>query len=541
MRRISTGITLFILTAVSATAGTKVKEYDLAFGNISGETVRGPRTIIAHRLNVLRYNYKFNSVATYSQAVDLWSKLTEVAVPLAQTQVPKAEPGRTKGPDVTKLQKNGVTDVPVIQHIAKASEITARIYGRCDGIQNLAADVSQKYIDFSKLVTTANSRTGKVRAAGRELTSFLGNTTGDPAQTIDGIEKQLDANSIFSFGIAADWPNVSDIEEATSTNQAKIDNEEGTYPAFMNGQSAAVAIAQRDLESDDSPKYKAAISAALAALQDATATLTAAAAFLSLAKSQNARITAGLPEIRQDGQKYLDFVAARNQLLYWKDRMETLSRRRGAFESSSGPSPSPDPFSFQMEGTCEFSFSRTKTTSITLTRVDQMPGTTAANPETVLSVTVECTSPFSISAGVAFSTIPEREFAIQPVATTPGSSTTVNTFVSTANSSFHPLVLGMVHVRLFEPSERISFHGSFGVAANIRSQNAGGSDAEFLIGPSISFFRTMFLTPGLHIGREVSLGAGYHEGDPVPSSITTPPLEKSYKPAFGFAVTFTKP
>jgi hypothetical protein len=51
----------------------------------------------------------------------------------------------------------------------------------------------------------------------------------------------------------------------------------------------------------------------------------------------------------------------------------------------------------------------------------------------------------------------------------------------------------------------------------------------------------MFLTPGLYMGREVRLGGGYREYDPVPSAITTPPLQKSTKLKFGVAVTFTKP
>ena len=172
---------------------------------------------------------------------------------------------------------------------------------------------------------------------------------------------------------------------------------------------------------------------------------------------------------------------------------------------------------------------------------DQLPDKSAVAPATVLSVTVECASPFNVSAGVAFSTIPDREYAIQPVATPPGSTTTTNQFALTADSSFHPLALGMVSARLCEPNEIIAFHLSFGLAGNFKSQNAGGSSAEFLIGPSISLFRTMFITPGLHIGRKTVLADGYTVGSPVPSNVTTPPLQSSYKPAFGLAITFTKP
>jgi hypothetical protein len=219
--------------------------------------------------------------------------------------------------------------------------------------------------------------------------------------------------------------------------------------------------------------------------------------------------------------------------------MSQLNKRWDAYKNDK--TKNTDPFSEYTDADCEFAFSRTKTTAVSLTRADLMPGTTATSPETVLSVSVECTSPFTVSAGVAFSTIAESEFGIQPVATPSGSTTTINQFVSTVKSSFRPAPLGMVHARLWEPADWFSLHASFGISGNFSSQNSGGSSAEFLLGPSIAFFRTMFLTPGLYLGRQVSLGGGFKVGDPVPSNITTPPLQKSYIPAFGFSITFTKP
>jgi hypothetical protein len=117
----------------------------------------------------------------------------------------------------------------------------------------------------------------------------------------------------------------------------------------------------------------------------------------------------------------------------------------------------------------------------------------------------------------------------------------VNKFGVTDNSTFHPLPLAMIHARLCEFNETIALHGSFGMAGNFQSQGAGGSSAEFLLGPSLSLFRTMLLTPGLHIGTKTTIGAGFSVGDTVPSDITTVPLQKSYTAGFGFAITFTKP
>jgi hypothetical protein len=99
----------------------------------------------------------------------------------------------------------------------------------------------------------------------------------------------------------------------------------------------------------------------------------------------------------------------------------------------------------------------------------------------------------------------------------------------------------MIHARLWELNDKISFHASFGISGNFSSQSSGGSAAEFLIGPSVAFFRAMFVTPGLYIGKEATLGDGFEVGNPVPPNITTPPVKTSYEPGFGVSITFTKP
>jgi hypothetical protein len=219
--------------------------------------------------------------------------------------------------------------------------------------------------------------------------------------------------------------------------------------------------------------------------------------------------------------------------------MENLQRLWQAYSKT--PSEGPNPFSMLIDSDCEFAFSRTKQTAVTLVQTDLLPGSTSTSPTNVLSVIVECTSPFTISAGVAFSAIRQKEFAIQPVATTPGSTTTTNQFVATNNSAFHPLPLAMAHARFAEPNETVAFHVSLGIAGNFQSQNSGGSSAAFLIGPSVSLFRTMFFTPGVLIAQKAELGSGFKVGQPAPPNVTTPPLQNSYTAGFGIAITFTKP
>jgi len=155
--------------------------------------------------------------------------------------------------------------------------------------------------------------------------------------------------------------------------------------------------------------------------------------------------------------------------------------------------------------------------------------------------TLTCASPFSVSAGVEFSTIPSQEFAIVKSAGG-ANNTSVNKFGLTSNSSFHPLPVAIVHVRLWESrDQRFAFHASAGASGNIQGQNSGGSSAEFIMGGSFSFFRTMFVTAGLHVGTKSTLAGGFKVGDTVPSDITSVQVTKSYTTGAGIAITFTKP
>lgn len=152
-----------------------------------------------------------------------------------------------------------------------------------------------------------------------------------------------------------------------------------------------------------------------------------------------------------------------------------------------------------------------------------------------------CASPFTISAGVEFSTIPSREFGIIKSAGGPN-NTSINTFGLTSDSAFHPLPIALAHARLWEsPSHKLAAHATAGASGNIQGQNSGGSSAEFLIGGSLSFFRTMFISLGLHVGTESTLAGGFKVGQTVPTDISSVQVSKSYTKGVGIAITFTKP
>ena len=249
-------------------------------------------------------------------------------------------------------------------------------------------------------------------------------------------------------------------------------------------------------------------------------------------KAATAMVAAALAEaapLTSDGDKAAQFAKKIGIVQYWKNTIAALSV---------------DSFTLQAEVDCGALFNKNEQTVLKLLLVDRIsvfdgqPGQ-AQIKDGLLTVT--CSSPFAISGGAAFSTIRNRQFAIIK-SLPPSGTTSVNTFGTTSDSRVNPYPIAIAHVRLREWSDkRYGLHFSFGVGANIKGDNSGGSSPEFLTGLSISFLRTIFVTGGLDVGKQSKLAGGFQVGGTVPTDITAPPVSSSYTPGFGFAISFTKP
>jgi hypothetical protein len=233
-------------------------------------------------------------------------------------------------------------------------------------------------------------------------------------------------------------------------------------------------------------------------------------------------------------------------LKFWDDRFQELGLSTSLPDAALNQLPLADFFVISTYLQCGNIFNQSSTTTASLTTYDET-ATISGNLSAPNALqdknffTLTCASPFSISGGVEFSTIPSREFAI--VKSTGGANnTSINSFGFSSQSSFHPLPVAIAHVRIWESqNQKYAFHFSAGASGNIQGQNSGSSSAEFISGGSFSFFRTMFVTAGLHIGTKTSLAGGFKIGETVPSDVTTVPVTKSYTTGFGLAITFTKP
>jgi hypothetical protein len=237
-----------------------------------------------------------------------------------------------------------------------------------------------------------------------------------------------------------------------------------------------------------------------------------------------------------------------NLVDWWRSRFSALGLAYEGSAKSSAPGtklPTEDIFYVSDAESCSWISNQDLTDAVSITGTDQAPllsGGKAAAVTSQTFITLKCSSPISLSAGVEVSGIRDQEFAIVKSAPPAGGTTSVAKFGYTTNSPVHLLPIAMANVRLLESSNgRFAGHFSIGVAGNFQGAYSGGSTAEFLIGPSLSLFRTVFITSGVHIGFQSQLSGGFNVGDSVPTDITAPTVTKSVQVTYGFAFTFTKP
>jgi hypothetical protein len=249
-------------------------------------------------------------------------------------------------------------------------------------------------------------------------------------------------------------------------------------------------------------------------------------------KAAQSMVTAALTEAGpwvSDGEKAAQFAKKIGIVQYWKNTIAALTE---------------DSFTLQAEVRCGVLFNKNEQTILKLILVDRTSVFDSQPDQPQIKdglLTVTCSSPFAVSAGAAFSTIQNKQFAIVK-SVPPSGTTSLNTFGVTSDSRVNPYPIAMAHARLRDwVDNRYALHFSFGVGASIKGDASGGSNPEFLTGLSISFLRTIFVTGGLDVGKQSKLIGGFNEGDLVPADITSPPVSSSYKAGFGFAITFTKP
>ena len=158
-------------------------------------------------------------------------------------------------------------------------------------------------------------------------------------------------------------------------------------------------------------------------------------------------------------------------------------------------------------------------------------------------VTVECTTPFSVSAGFGYSLFTdELEFGFVPT-TRSGtdengapSTRVTKEFAELKRSDFRVSPILLVNTRVAEWSDTLALHVSAGAVVDMNGET--GTDVEWVAGATVSFKRSLFLTAAFHAARVPKLGGGFVVTDEVPAEITEPPLEKELEAALLVGITF---
>ena len=247
---------------------------------------------------------------------------------------------------------------------------------------------------------------------------------------------------------------------------------------------------------------------------------------LTAIRAEIATMLTDLAPSLASGAKAVDFNKQKAIVQYW-------SRIIGGLDEAS--------FERSTYVACSVSVNQNKQIAVKLFTADRLPS--FDSQPVVLSdtkdsfVTVNCPSPFVVSAGVEMRFLKTSTFGLVP-----SGASGANQFGITDNQDRIPLPVVLAHVRLAEgSSHHYAVFGTFGVSAHSQGSGTGGSAAEYLAGFSLGLFRTMFVTAGVHFGKVSALSGGYKVGDPVPAGVTTAPVTGSYSAGLGLAFTFTKP
>jgi hypothetical protein len=141
-----------------------------------------------------------------------------------------------------------------------------------------------------------------------------------------------------------------------------------------------------------------------------------------------------------------------------------------------------------------------------------------------------------VSVGIAGVFMQNRQY--QKVQASGQSSGTTIEYSTDSSARMSPLI--MAHGRIYRFAGDDAIWGTLGVTA---ASNNSGVSAEYFVGGTVSFLHNwIFLTPGLYVGQKEALTGGYKVGQQLPSSFSgSLPIQQSYKPAFGLAISFRVP
>jgi hypothetical protein len=500
----------------------KVQEFVLGKDgkvNVIGKTFEGPLCVQID-FNPLHFDADFSTSVSYVNGPDVSSVFTtggSNTTGASQPNAPKNRPPQLPVPTPPQSLPEAFAQIEV-----SYQALHSRLH-TLDGAYSQALDkVKQTVADISNAISMVDTT-----------------STAQRETAIKGLYRtRLQASLALGISVQTSYlpsdrvANPSDVSLMDSLNYAK-DSIDFLPQQFVTG-DANVATSDFDCSSNGPPAKRPGWAVWYTKCKGAYDGL-------------EAEVTTDIAAAQQYSAQSDKVTALRKTLAvvkFWDDRFSSFGLTRDLTAAQINSLNLQSVITKSTPEPCSHFFNKNETATVAISYSDLTPtlnGSAPSSGKTDAFVTISCSSPFSLSAGVGFSTISNPEFAIVKSAGG-ANNTSVNKFGVLSDSHPHPMPIAIAHVRLHDwLNNLLAAHGSFGVAGNFQGQSSGGSSAEFLVGGSVSVWRTMFLTLGLHIGAKPSLAGGFHVGDVVPSDISSVQVSKSYTTGFGFAITFTKP
>lgn len=177
--------------------------------------------------------------------------------------------------------------------------------------------------------------------------------------------------------------------------------------------------------------------------------------------------------------------------------------------------------------------------SVEISLTDRSNPDSKPNKLATFTVTWQAESPLSMSLGLGISTLARRKFGVDALrAAQP--LTTPNVFsYQIAEVVTRPVLLplALVHYAIGKKSRRDwGFTFTTGAGVDLSGDSPTG---EFVVGASVRY-RSIYLTPLLHLGRRESLAPGYIIGEVAPEKFS-PPTRSQWQRGFAFAITYKLP
>lgn len=229
-------------------------------------------------------------------------------------------------------------------------------------------------------------------------------------------------------------------------------------------------------------------------------------------------------------------IASQKKTAFWLVRFVEFSRFKIGEKVGNQPDVTDEDLALAIDTNCRTILGRGKSSAVSFSATDLF----ASSNQTVTgAVKAVCQPVLSVSSGLALTWLGDQTPAIissrldpVPPATDPG---VVDKLGYTDKSGSKPLFMVQANFRLSPARKGWYPIATIGIGATSRTAT---TVVEYLFGGGVSVGGVVFISGGLHVGKQSRLGGGFLEGDVKPASLSAVPIDNGYHQSFSISITF---